>query len=454
MDLLLGESPKIECPKVFDLPDEEIFIDVSRYGMGLFEITQDGILAANPENVYMVIQPGNMRKVTAYVFFHEFEVRKTQAELNFTNNDTEKTTKYVKFTIYEPGSIRHQVYQIKGDVLEAQQNLANFPAFAGLIVDPEGYQYPFGIDGTTGKPPVDSPMLIIRVDNSLSSDRYYGRSDYTPAVFSLIEGLERAFAWRAEVLAKFARPIPNVPPSAMTFNHARQKWEFKTDEAMIIEEGEHPASYLVWEPRLAEVEVEINGMTKQLMMKLKLSDMLLAGETGMGAGAQSGTALGIRLIPTTTKVQKFASSYKTSVPQVLSLKSKLDESLGQAEVPAFEPDEVKIFMFDGIPNIPAEEATTRAANATALIAMLTANVLDVKTTMRQSLLLGVITKEALLPLQDTEAEAALDNFEKSLIATIKAKEAQKVEAAARLAQLQNQNLSAEALARGGGGLPA
>ena len=27
MDLLLGESPKIECPKVYDLPDEEIFID-------------------------------------------------------------------------------------------------------------------------------------------------------------------------------------------------------------------------------------------------------------------------------------------------------------------------------------------------------------------------------------------------------------------------------------------
>jgi hypothetical protein len=30
MDLLLGESPKIECPEVYDLPDEEIFIYVSR----------------------------------------------------------------------------------------------------------------------------------------------------------------------------------------------------------------------------------------------------------------------------------------------------------------------------------------------------------------------------------------------------------------------------------------
>jgi hypothetical protein len=38
----------------------------------------------------------------------------------------------------------------------------------------------------------------------------------------------------------------------------------------------------------------------------------------------------------------------------LSFKSKLDDSLGQAEVQPFEADKVKIFMFDGIPKIPAE----------------------------------------------------------------------------------------------------
>jgi len=193
------------------------------------------------------------------------------------------------------------------------------------------------------------------------------------------------------------------------------------------------------------------------MMKLKLSDVLLAGESGMGAGAQSGTALGIRLIPTTAKVRKFASAYKKAIPEVLSLKSKLDASLNQGEVPAYEPDKVKIFMFDGVPKIPAEEASTIATNAGALITLLNANVLDVKTTLRQALILEVITKEALVPLQDAEAEAAMDAFEKSLMEAVQAKEAAKAEqASAKLAQQGQsiQNPSAEAMAKGGRGLPA
>jgi len=49
----------------------------------------------------------------------------------------------------------------------------------------------------------------------------------------------------------------------MQFNHAHQKWEFKTDEAMIIEEGAQPAALSVWSAQLADVEVEINGMMKR-----------------------------------------------------------------------------------------------------------------------------------------------------------------------------------------------
>jgi hypothetical protein len=193
------------------------------------------------------------------------------------------------------------------------------------------------------------------LDNSLRSYRYYGLSDYTKAVHSLIEGLERAFAWRAKVLAKFALAIPMVPESVMQFNHAHQKLELKDDDAMIIEEGAPPAQYLVCSAQLADVEVEINGMMKELMMKLKLSNVLLAGEAAGVRMAISGTALGIRLIPTTSKVREFASVYKIAIPLALSLKSKLDESLGQGEVPPFEPDEIKVFLFDGVPKILAEE---------------------------------------------------------------------------------------------------
>ena len=76
-----------------------------------------------------------------------------------------------------------------------------------------------------------------------------------------------------------------------------------------------------------------------------------------------------------------------------------------------------------------------------------------KTTLRQCLILGVITKDALVPLAD--AEAALDEFERSLIVTIRAKEAQLAEmtaSQAKIAQVQTTaKSSAETLARGGAG---
>jgi multidrug resistance efflux pump len=74
------------------------------------------------------------------------------------------------------------------------------------------------------------------------------------------------------------------------------------------------------------------------------------------------------------------------------------------------------------------------------------------------LILGVITKDALVPLADAEAEAALDEFEKSLSETMRAREAQLADMAASQAKIDQATAaaktSAETLARGGAGLPA
>ena len=73
LDLLIGEAPEIKAPVVYEIPDYEVCTDVSRDGIGLFEITQDGIVAQNPETCFIVVTPGNIRKVQAYVFFQKFE---------------------------------------------------------------------------------------------------------------------------------------------------------------------------------------------------------------------------------------------------------------------------------------------------------------------------------------------------------------------------------------------
>lgn len=383
MDLLLGEAPEIEAPKVYPSPDEEVFIDVSRDGIGLYEIHQDGITAANPETVYLVTDPGNIRKVTAYVFFAEFK-------------EGEKS--YVKLTIHEPGSIAHKVYWLKDGKLNAEVPLSEFPAFAGYQVDEDGKQYPFGKDA-------GAQMLVVRVDNALSSDRRYGRSDYTPSVHSLIEALDRAFAFRFETLAKFNRPIPVVPETAAPFDHALQRRVFKTENAIIMKNGDPASSYLTWQADLASVEREIEQTMQQLLIKLKLSPVLLAGENQ--GQAESGTALRIRLIPTLSKVRKFATALKVAIPQVQSLKSKLDAAIGVEGAQAYEPEDVTVHLRDGVPDDKMEEAQIRLVKSQAIGTLKAQGVIDGATALRSAIICKIIPQEALSIMEDPEVESMI-----------------------------------------------
>ena len=64
LNLLLGEEPEIVAGNRDDRPDlpaDQAFIDVSRYGIGLFEVSDDGVQALNPENCYIVVTPGNIQ---------------------------------------------------------------------------------------------------------------------------------------------------------------------------------------------------------------------------------------------------------------------------------------------------------------------------------------------------------------------------------------------------------
>ena len=330
VSLCIGEAPDVEIDEVDAVevrPDEEVLIDASRYGIGLYEPTQDGIFAQNPENCYLVNAPGNIRKVTEYVFFSQFPV--------------EKQT-FIKFTIHGKGYIQHLIYELKDGKLGERQNLADYPAYAGLNVDDKGIQ----------KTGVDD-ILIVRVDNALSSDRRYGQSDYTPAAVSQIRALEETFTDRKKVLRKFAKPVLMAPESAFNhFNHARQVWEIHLDEPIIAEPGSMEAKYLTWQAELGAVENAIKDMLDQLLQEL---DLVKQEELGQ---ASSGTALAFRLLPTRSRVRKFATGLKTAIPKVLSLKSKLDVALGVPGAGApFEASEVSVTMQDGIPRDPVQDTT-------------------------------------------------------------------------------------------------
>jgi len=330
LSLLLGEEPEVLAGDRTDLPersDEQVFIDVSRYGVGFYEVSDAGIQALNPENCYLIVSPDNIQKPIAYVFFRQWD-----------EGDQQKTHSYVKFTIHTPGQIQHLVYENKDGKLSGPFDLKQFPAFASLQTDSLGIQ----------KPQVDD-FLIVQVNNALSSERYYGRSDYRPSILTLVESLERAFSQRDEVLAKFTSPTPVIPESATTFDHAKQEWIYKPGQPIIVQPGETSPSLMVWQAELSAVETAIEQKMDQLLQMLQLSRVLL---TGKDAGAaESGTALRIRLIPTLSKVSKYARAAEKAIPKVLNLWSQLHGP----EIPL---EKITVNLQDGIPDDPMETAQT------------------------------------------------------------------------------------------------
>lgn len=366
INLLLGEEPEIIVAGSRDdlpaLPTDQAFIDVSRYGIGLFEVSDAGIQALNPENCYIVVTPGNIQRPQAFVFFHIWKEKDVQ-------NGKEKEIEYIKFTIHRPGEIQHLVFEISQDVILSNVSglpgsskklrgplpLGDFPAYADLEVDAEGYQYP----------PVED-MLVVAVNNKLSSERYYGRSDYKPSIISLIESLELLFAQRAEVLAKFTSPTPVVPESATVFDHSKQEWIYTPGQAIITKPGDPSPSLMVWQAELGAVDRAIEQSMDQLLQMLQLSRVLLAGQ-GQGT-AESGTALRIRLIPTLSKVSKYARAAEKAIPAVLHLWSQL-------HLPEIPLEEIEVKLKDGIPDDPMEEANVDNIRATALATLKTVGII-------------------------------------------------------------------------------
>ena len=332
ISLLLGEEPEVIAGDRKDLPersDEQVFIDVSRYGLGIYEVSDSGIQALSPENCYLITTPGNIQRYQAIVFFAAWKETTEKA-------GQKEVHEYVKFTIHSISKIQHVVYEIKDGKLAGPLELGYFPAYATLKTAADGSQ----------EPPVDD-MLVVVVQNKLSSERYYGQSDYSPAVLTLTEHLERLFAQRAEVLAKFTSPTPVVPESAAVFDHAKQEWVFKPGNAIITQPGDTQPALMVWQAELGAVDRAIEQAMDQLLQMLQLSRVLLAGQ-GQGT-AESGTALRIRLIPTLAKVSRYARAAERSIPKILNLWSQLHP-------PAIPIESITVNMQDGIPEDPVEIA--------------------------------------------------------------------------------------------------
>lgn len=345
LNFIIGESPEIDAPIIYDLPDYEVLTDASRYGIGAMEISQDRIVAISPENFYTVVEPGNIQQASAYVIFATF--KQIEGE-----GDKKKEHEYVKFTVHTKGQIQHVIYEITTD-----SGLANVPGagsgsgkkLAGPIPVKSFKQYEYLEVDAEGKQDTGvDDLLVVCINNIMTSDRYYGQSDYIPEIYSKLEALDLAYTQRALVLRKFTHPRPMAGASAFTFDHAKQKYVWKSEDAIIVDAGEPPAQYLTWQAELGAVEAEIRDLYKRLLKDFSLTDDDEVNK------AESGTAIRLKKSETLAKVRWLASEYQKKVPIIFSLKSKVSKEA------SFEPDKVHVTLKDGIPNDPKEDAEIAA----------------------------------------------------------------------------------------------
>lgn len=319
---------KAKMEVIPERPDSQIVIDSSRYGHAAYEVTDEAISIINPENMYMVVSPANIQKITHFVIFAKFK----QKDLVI-----EKELEYIKFTIHSKGQIQHTIFELRGDKLVGPLPLIDFAAFANIKIGENGIQ----------KTKATEDILVVHVQNQLSSERYYGRSDYKRSVLSLIESLEMSFSERDEVQHKFTAPTPVIPDSATIFDHDLGEWVFEAGAPIFTLPGDLPPSLMVWDAQLGHVEKAIDQKMEQLLQMLQLSKVLLAGQDA--GNAESGTALRFRLIPTMSQVDKHARAMEKAIPKVLNLWSQLHP-------PVVAIKEISVILRNGLPEDQIETA--------------------------------------------------------------------------------------------------
>jgi hypothetical protein len=329
LNLCFGKPIEIKSPmkQVPDRPDSQIVIDASRYGHAAYEVTGQGIFIINPENMYLVVSPVYLQHITHFVIFAKFKQKDQDG----------KVLEYIKFTIHSKGQIQHLVFELRGGKLNGPLVLNSFSEFEDIVIEENGIQ----------KTKADD-VLIVHVQNALSSERYYGRPDYKPSVLSLIESLEISFSERDEVQSNFTAPTPVVPDSAQVFDHGLGEWVYKPGEPIFTMPGDVQPSLMVWDAQLAHVEAAIEQKMDQLLQMLQLSRVLLAGKDA--GTAESGTALRFRLIPTMSQVDKHARAMEKAIPKVLNLWSQLHP-------PVIEISNIGVILKDGLPVDQIETAT-------------------------------------------------------------------------------------------------
>ncbi|TCS80369.1 phage portal protein [Tepidibacillus fermentans] len=338
-DLLLGESPRISAGdrnspeqqnleriiKENDLINAayEVALDVSRYGTGLFKVRYDGraiIEAQTPLVWFPIVQPDNVKEIVAHVLAYVVE-ETTPTLLG------EKKQQYLIAEIHEKGKITTRRYALKDGVI------------AGVLEEDE---VSTGVDD----------ILIVPVNNILTSDRVTGMDDYSD-LDSIIQELEIRVAQISRILDKHADPNMHGPDTALEKDPQTGQWVFRGGGKYFpVGPDEKPPGYVTWDGQLEAAFRQVELLMEQLYI---LSETSAAAFGQLKSGlAESGSALRRLMMAPLAKVNRIRMRFDPAIKKVLKLASELEVAQGMTG--AIKLENINITWNDGLPQDEKEQA--------------------------------------------------------------------------------------------------
>ena len=325
-DFVCGDFPTIESEGDTDILVEltdrlmlapktyEAFIDVSRYGNGIFKHVGTSISTATPKVWFPVVSEKNTKEICFNVFGWPI-VNETQLYVEIHSRGS------VDQRWYELDKEKHEI----GDLIKSEV----------ASVDPD----------------ISTVLILTNITHSSS---LFGIDDYV-----IINSLIKHLMWRLHcvdlVLDKHAEPSMVGPESALAQDPRTGEYFVPLGNYFVQAPGENKdPKYLTWDGNLDAAYKEIDFIISQLYI---LSEMGQAFIDGGGQGsAESGTALKLRMVSPRIKAKRIVNLNKGAFKILLADLAKLNHI-------DVKYKDLSITWNDGLPVDEVEE-TNRLVAAT------------------------------------------------------------------------------------------
>lgn len=260
-----------------------VALDMSRYGTGIFYVYKDGfdwkIDITQPRLWFPIVNPKNIRKIQYHVLCIPQQKNDNETELYC---EIHERGKYTTLTLLVKNN---KIVKVIEDAKVIETGMKDF--------------------------------AVIPVNNLISSDTIFGKSDYE-ICDSLVAELMVRVSQVNKILDKFSEPNLMGPNSAIEYNHKTGKHELKLGGRYFgINPGEK-MEYLTWDAQLSANMEQIRLLLNLLYQLTEMSGTLLGDVEATKSGTPtSGIAYKHRMESTLQKLKRFRLALDTGIRKAI-----------------------------------------------------------------------------------------------------------------------------------------